>query len=100
MSISVTVRVRPSARKALYNHWREKCQGYINNGRWQVATKGEIPIPLLLVAKPRKSPDDSIRLRARFDQREQNADRKKQVSQLPNQGEVLDHMASHKKNGN
>lgn len=54
-------RYRPSkCPKALQPQWREKCQEYINNGRWRLATKGENPIPLLLIAKPRKSPNDPI----------------------------------------
>jgi hypothetical protein len=82
--------------KALHKQWCEKCQEYVNNGRWRLATKGENPIPLLLIAKPRKTPDDPVRLRACFDKREQNANTRKMALHLPDQTEVLDRVASHK----
>jgi hypothetical protein len=75
--------------------WREKSGEYLRTGRWRMAT-GSNPIPILLIQKPRKSPDDPIKLRACFDKREQNANTRKMASPLPDQTEVLERIASHK----
>jgi hypothetical protein len=75
--------------------WREKSGEYLRTGRWRMAA-GSNPIPILLIQKPRKNPEDPIKLRACFDKREQNANTYKLASPMPDQTEVLERIASHK----
>ena len=85
---------RPSkCPRALEPMWREKSGEYLGTGRWRIAT-GSNPIPLLLIQKPRKTPDEPARLRACFDKREQNANTRKLASPLPDQTEVLERVAN------
>jgi RNase H-like domain found in reverse transcriptase/Reverse transcriptase (RNA-dependent DNA polymerase) len=85
---------RPSkCPQALEPIWREKSGEYLGTGRWRIAAGSNL-IPLLLIQKPRKTPDEPVRLRACFDKREQNANTRKLASPLPDQTEVLERVAS------
>jgi len=93
---SKVYKFRPSkCPRALEHQWHAKREEYLGTGRWRVAT-GSNPIPLLLIQKPRKSPDEPIRLRACFDKRELNANTKKLASPMPDQTEVLEWVAAKK----
>lgn len=82
----------PDAMKPL---WREKKSEYLKSGRWRVSARRNAS-PLLILWKPKPSPDGKKRIRTVVDKWEQNSNTLKLLSPLPDMETMLRNAAKHK----
>ncbi|KAF7375484.1 DNA/RNA polymerase [Mycena sanguinolenta] len=91
-----TYSFRPSkCPEALKDAWHAKRDAYLESGRWKMQP-GYNAVPMLMLRKPNKPGDTSVRLRTVFDCRERNQNTVQISSPLPDIEGILRNVAGHK----